>query len=251
MVNHSGMRLGKLAVKDLAHIPDLARYAVSVPLPTPPEKVDWSAGVPFTMLANDAVGDCTAAAVLHAWQIAERWRDGSSPVPCDEEAIANYCASSGYQPGKPETDRGAALADVMEQWRTSGFTTPLGNSKISGFSKITNNFRVKEALWLLGPLVVGVNLPYSAQTQAIWQTPANLNNENEPGSWGGHAITLAGIDEAGRYGFVTWGELKWAEAGWVKAYMDECYAPVQPAWLGSGHVPSGLLADAILADTPV
>ena len=53
---------------------------------------------------------------------------------------------------------------------------------------------VATAIWLFGGAYIGVELPISAQTQDVWDVPANLTPDDEPGSWGGHAVYLVGYE---------------------------------------------------------
>jgi hypothetical protein len=53
---------------------------------------------------------------------------------------------------------------------------------------------IATAIWLFGGVYIGVELPIAAQTQDVWDVPANPGAEDEPGSWGGHAVYLVGYD---------------------------------------------------------
>ena len=54
--------------------------------------------------------------------------------------------------------------------------------------------QIATAIWLFGGAYIGVELPLAAQSQDVWNVPANPGPDDEPGSWGGHAIYLVGYD---------------------------------------------------------
>ena len=56
---------------------------------------------------------------------------------------------------------------------------------------------IAQAIWLFGGAYIGVELPISAQRQEVWDVPANPGPDDEPGSWGGHAVYLVGYDLRG------------------------------------------------------
>ena len=248
MADHANMRLGKKAALTPAHLPTLSRYAVSAPLPRPPAKVDWSNGVPWPIFANDQVGDCVIAAMMHAVAAAQRWSEGAAVVQPDKIALANYTAFGKYLPGHPETDNGLVIAEAMDDWRVNGLTTEQGLNRARGVARIERLTQLKSALWLFGPLLLGLQMPASAQSQDVWTKPDNLEGDNAPGSWGGHCVLLVGLDADGTASLVTWGAVKRAEAGWLTAYLDEAWIAVQAAWVESGTTPCGVLADHIVAD---
>ncbi|MGO8790269.1 MAG: hypothetical protein ACLQVL_23205 [Terriglobia bacterium] len=53
---------------------------------------------------------------------------------------------------------------------------------------------IATAIWLFGGAYIGVELPITAQNQDVWDVPANPGPNDEPGSWGGHAVYLVGYD---------------------------------------------------------
>jgi len=59
---------------------------------------------------------------------------------------------------------------------------------------------IAQAIWLFGGAYIGVELPISAQRQDVWDVPANPGPDDEPGSWGGHAVYLVGYDLRGMGG---------------------------------------------------
>jgi hypothetical protein len=106
---------------------------------------------------------------------------------------------------------------------------------------------IATAIWLFGGAYVGVELPVRAQGQEVWDVPKNTGSDDEPGSWGGHAIYLVGYDFSPSSGAqhptftcVTWGRTKRMTWAWVQKYCSEAYALVSKDWLGStGVAPCG------------
>jgi hypothetical protein len=243
------MRLGRLSPGPTPHLPDITRYTARAPLPEPPDDINWTIGTDWPLLANDIVGDCTCAAVLHYIQSAERWHDGTARPPTDAQALYAYSAISDY----PATDTGALISDVLTHWHTTGFEAPSGHDTIHATLRLdpANTLQLRQALWLFGPLILGARLPLAAQTQARWTTPTDLTDANEPGTWGGHCVLLTGWHADGTIDIITWGQVKPTEPGWLTAYADEAWAVLHPTWIATGKSPSGWLAEAVIADMQV
>lgn len=247
MTDHSCMKLGRLHPKPTPHLPALRAYAGMQPLPQPPIDIDWGRGTDgWPMLANDTVGDCTAAGVLHLVQAVERWRDGIGQAATDAEALAAYSSYTDY----PASDPGAVVADVLAKWRSDGFAYGDAIDRITAYVRVdtANALEMRRALWLFGPLIIGAMLPIAAQTQDVWPSPATLAGTNAPGSWGGHCLLLTGWHDDGLVDLVTWGGVKQARIGWLSAYADEAWAVLHPTWIASGRSPSGWLVDALTAN---
>ena len=238
------MKLGRIPSGPTPHLPALATYAATEPLPEPPDVVDWTDGLfDWPLLANDRLGDCTVAGVLHYIQAATRWRDGAPIRATDDEAEDGYRALGWDGIGE---GNGAMLSDVMQRWQSAGFLFSGAYDRITSFARVEPE-HLKAALWLAGPIIIGANMPIAAQTQPVWPAPASLDGDNAPGSWGGHCMLLVGLDAAGSARLVTWGGIRLASAGWISTYVDEAWAALHPAWVASGRSPSGWLADRVAA----
>jgi hypothetical protein len=212
----------------------------------PPDDINWNDSIPWTLLANDTVGDCTCAGMLHYIQAAQRWCDGAAMIPTDAQALYAYSRISPY----PASDTGALISDMMIKWAAEGFSAPTGTDKILATMRIdpSNTLHLRQGLWLFGPLIIGANLPLAAQAQSEWTTPPNLTGDNAPGGWGGHCVLVVGWHADGTIDIITWGQVKTVEAGWLAAYCDEAWAVLHPLWIASGKSPSGFPIDQLTAD---
>lgn len=250
MADHGRMRLGRQSPRPTPLLPSILTYTARAPLPEAPATIDWSENIEWPLLANDRVGDCTCAAVLHYAQAAERWHDGVGRPASDAEAVAAYSSVSSYEPQRPETDTGALISVVLEHWHNAGFAAPGGNNRISALVRLDpgDAAQLRQALWLFGPLIIGARLPLAAQTQQRWTAPLDLAGVNAPGSWGGHCMLLTGWHDAVSVNLITWGDVKVADPGWIATYCDEAWAVLHPTWIASGKSPSGWLVETVIAD---
>lgn len=226
------------------HDPRTLRFAnyITPSLPSPPPAIDYGDKVKsWKILANDALGDCTCAGILHMIMLwASQW--GSVPNFTDQDAINLYEALCGYDPAKPNSDQGGVEIDILKAWRKS----PIQGCELLAFASVdpTNWEHVKLAHWLAGTLYMGVNLPKSAQKPGLWK-----DTSDAPGGWGGHCmVTSAYRDKRGVCSFynsktltaITWGTTQEMTAEWVAKYCDELWVPITPAWFSkTGAAPNG------------
>ncbi|NNN06206.1 MAG: hypothetical protein HKL90_09935 [Elusimicrobia bacterium] len=234
-VSEPSRRLGKKApVRDPRNLL-LSKYAASN-LQAPPAQVDFSAKVKnWGMMLNDTLGDCTVAACGHQIQ---QWtaNAGKQVTPPDASILSAYEAVSGYRPGRPSTDNGAEMLTVLKYWRKLG----IAGHKIGAFAYIdpTNFDHLRAAVWTFGSAYIGLAMPKSSQKQAVWDVPAGgAVGDGAPGSWGGHAVEVAGFGPKGLL-IVTWGELKWMTWDFLKTYCDEAYAIISQDFLAAGKTPN-------------
>ena len=248
MTDHSNLKLGKRARRLDGRTLKLARYLTAA-LPPAPPSVDWSKSVgAWGVHLNDSLGCCTIAAAANAIQT---WtaNAGQEVIVPDADVLKYYEAWDGYNPCDPSTDQGGVELDVLNNWRQQGFSA----SALDAFAAVNhaNSGLVEIAINLFGGLYIGVELPLSAQTQDVWDISANPGLNDEPGSWGGHAIYLVGYDPV-TLTCVTWGLLKKMTWAWFGRYCSESYALISKDWLEvTGITPGGLDLAALEADLKI
>ena len=244
LTNHSMMKLGKLPAVHDQRIPLLHKYIAH--LPPAPVEADWTKGLTsFGMMANDKLGDCTAAGVGHAYQI---WSANARQewTPKDEQIIGFYSGSTNYNPRDPSTDQGGVETSVLRYLLKEGFC----GRHISGFASITagDTENIKQAVHLLGGCYTGIGLPISAQSQDVWDLPAGgAQGDGAPGSWGGHCVFVPAYNARGPI-CVTWGALKQMTWAFWHAYGDEAYGVVAGAWIKDGASPGGIKIAELMTD---
>jgi hypothetical protein len=229
-----GRRLGKLPPKLDRRTLKLARYLV---VEKAPPKADYITGkVPqFPMLLNSDYGNCTICGPLHMRQV---WNANTSRdfAPTDQMALEGYQAACGYVPGRPETDQGGNMLDVLRFWRTVG----IGGETILAYAKVdvTDRNEVKLAIAIFGAIYTGAMLPLSAQGQGIWHMTGGPRAK--VGSWGGHAYMIPKYERYHVHN-VTWDEVIPATYRWNDTYCDEAYVVFSREWVtGEGRSPTGI-----------
>lgn len=243
MIDHRPIRLGKLPAK---HDPRTLKLAAYLPAELPPIPAEhaWSPGVDgWPMFRNDTVGDCTCAGAAHQ---VRTWTGNEKPPAIalsDADVLAMYSAVTGYDPADPESDQGAYLLDVLKYWRATG----CAGHKIGAFAQVPlKQELVKAAIYLFGGVYVGLLLPITAQSQAVWDVETTAG-DGQPGSWGGHCVAIVDYDNEGLT-CATWGELRRMTWAFFATYCDEAYAIISPDWIQDGQSPSGLNMAALQSD---
>jgi len=197
------------------------------------------------MWANDMLGDCTAAALANT-ALAIGALEQFVPVVSQEAVLALYSATSGYVPGRPETDRGAVFADVLQYQCGAGWNT--GREVFSGpwaTLEAQDLGFMRFALVLFGAVQLGVALSISDQNMAVWDTEAPAAaGDPTPGSWGLHALVLwdyTGTAPDDVVHLATWGRLQPATWRWVARRTDEAHIILWRSLLSStGYAWNGL-----------
>jgi hypothetical protein len=223
-------------------------------MPPPPVSVDWysKVGPQWVLGHNDQYGDCTIAASANAilgWTA----NGGSAFRVSDDAVLARYAALTGFDPAKPSTDMGAVETDVLGRWSASGWDVggQTGDTMLWAAVNPADLAAVKSTINLFGGIYIGLALPLSAQDQVLWNVPATGPNKGAgaPGSWGGHAVWVAGYDQSGPV-LVTWGAVKRATWRFWQEYCDEAYALFSRLhWnLPDGHSPGHVDTEALAAN---
>ncbi|MBB3174866.1 hypothetical protein FHR90_002713 [Endobacter medicaginis] len=241
-------RLGRRAPPPGTPAPRLARYLRAAPPPAP-ARLDRATGIGWRMFCNDRLGCCTIAALANA--IVQRTQlGGGTPLVMDDATVEHcYGIVGGYVPGRPETDAGAVETDVLGWFAREGVRLRPQGVECGVWARLAAGDReaIRQAVQLFGSAYLGLDLPRRAQTQTVWEPVAGDDALDRPGSWGGHAVLVAGYDEA-EVSLITWGGVQKASWAFLDRYCDEAYAVFAPGeWLGPRGTSPGDLDFATLA----
>jgi hypothetical protein len=230
------LKLGKQAARHDPRTLMLASYATAE-LPAPPLQLDLThkVNVPWGMMDNDQIGDCTCAAAGHLMMEWTANAKGKIFDPTDKQIVAAYSAITGYDPSTGANDNGAVELDVLNYWRQHG----IAGHKIQAFvaTEPSNQTHIMDSVWIFGGCYIGLQMPKSAQAQTAnhqpWSVPAQgPTGDGKPGSWGGHAVPVVAYN-ARVLTVVTWGALQTMTWAFWDAYCDEAYAIISADFLKS------------------
>ena len=240
MPDFSKMMLGKKAARFDKRTLLMENY-LGVSLPPPPMILDYTCGVTqFGMMLNDKLGCCTIAGIGHAQQI---WNlNCGKPLLSilDSTILTTYENWDGYVNGDPTTDNGGDELSVLNDYRQQGFNGSQLLSYVSCNPK--NNVHMRQGVNLFGVVYNGLEMPLTAQNQAIWDVvgdPTDLESPSAPGSWGGHCTVIPKYfftDSSGIYYLLTWGILQPATEAWIVTYCSEAYPLLGQDWVTSKPV---------------
>ena len=244
-------KLGKLAVKRDPRNIQLRDYLRSTAvLPPAPVEASWVTKVPqWPMYKKDILGDCTIAAAAHMIGQWSWYSAGKEAMLSDQDILTAYEAVSGYVPGKPDTDNGAVMIDVLNYWRKTG----IGGHTIQGYAQIQldDMETLKSAVELFGNVYLGVALPISAQGEQAWTvtTGGVYSQAGAVGSWGGHCIPIVAYSPE-TFTVVTWGETLKMSHNFLRDYADEMYVVLSEDWVErqSLMAPSNINLERLSAD---
>jgi hypothetical protein len=219
-----------------------------VKLPSPPDSVSWTAGIPsWPMMGNDTLGDCVEAAMGH---MVEEWSHfaGQGSIPSDQAVITAYSGIGGYVPGDPSTDQGSDMLTALNYWRKTG----IAGHKILAFVALNtqNLVELQTAMWLFGNAFIGIQLPLSVHYAESWSVPQHGTSTpaGAIGGWGGHCVPVVGGNPLGTT-VVTWGQTMFMSRNFYKVYADEAYAVLSQDWLNrAGFSPANFNLAQLKAD---
>lgn len=227
--------------------PDLANPPAAVSRPHP--------GFQWGMLANDRLGDCVIAMMLHS--IEDFHLDAGTPVPAftDADAIKIYSAITGYDPNDPNSDQGTNETTAMTYWEHPGLQTSDGMDHQIVATVAVDPSNLNECRIAIDEFVdlqIGIALPLNAQGQTEWRVIGNgQTGDSAPGSWGGHGIPFREYD-ADTFKCVTWGAELLLTVPFHQAYSQEAHVVVTKEMLTkTGVGPSGVAWDELIADINV
>jgi len=237
-------KLGKLPVRTDVRTLRLPRYVDLTKLPPPPDTLDLTQSVrEWPMYANDRIGDCTTAAAGH---MIEAWTAASSGRAVEITERSVLTAFDAVKVVDPRTgEEGAVELDVLRYWRKVG----IGDHRIGAYTSVPihDPTLVRTGAWIFGGLYIGLSLPLSAQTQAVWDWTGTLSGDSLPGSWGGHAVDVVRYDAEGLT-VVTWGRLQTMTWSFWDRYCDESYCIIATDFLRGDVAPNGFDLATLNAD---
>ena len=232
-----------LKLSDYIHA-QLAKPPAAVSRPHP--------GFAWGMLANDTIGDCVIAMMLHS--IEDFHLDAGTPAPAftDADAISIYSAITGYVPGDPSTDRGTDEGAAMRYWEHPGLNTADAGKHTIVATVAVNTSDLNECRIAIDEFVdlqIGIALPTTAQGQTEWTVVGDgKTGHSAPGSWGGHGIPYREYD-AETFKCVTWGAELLLTVPFHQDYAQEAHVIVTKEMLSNTGVgPSGVAWDELIAD---
>lgn len=223
------LMLGKGPAKIDSRTLRLASYLPEI-LPEAPLTCDWLQGsVPWGVMRNDELGNCTCAAVGHGHQvISSNTPDGLMSIP---QGIVDdlYQKACGWVPGDPATDQGGIILDVLNYVRKNQF----GSHVLFAYAAPDpgNVEHIKQAIFNFGAVDIGLLLPLTAQDQVgrVWDVVVP-GTGSQPGSWGGHSVVVSAYDEEGLT-CVTWGATQRMTWAFWRTYCDEAFALLFRMWM--------------------
>lgn len=213
-----------------------------------PASVNYGAVPTIGMHLNDQWGDCTCAADANIVQQQTCLGQGTEAVVADSEVLKAYEAVGNFDPsqggpGNNPTDQGAQVPDALGYLQKTGMLGSDGQvHKIAGYGQIdvTQRSRLQTAIWELGGLSIGINMPGSAMTQfnagQYWDVVAD-----DGGNDGGHCTYVCGYNAVG-YQLWTWNKLWFMTYAFWDKYVEEAWAVISQDWVNraSGKDPDGV-----------
>jgi hypothetical protein len=208
-------------------------------MPVPGRYRPSSGVAEFPMYGNADWGDCVEAGGGHALESLTRYGTGTTVVVSDADVLRWYSDVAGFDPnagppGQNPTDQGTMIADFLDYWRKTG----LNGHKILAHGMVKDPAKVKAALNVFGILVLGVDLPQSAEDQFNAGQPWTV----VAGSpiLGGHCLVVPyyAVNPDG----ITWANKVEITASWWTKYVTEVHFVVAPEWVSAtaGTTPSGV-----------
>jgi hypothetical protein len=220
--------LGKLPAQPARPHLKLQTALVNIPLPAPPETVDWHSAIPdWPVYGNNIYGCCVWSAIGHEIQQKTQYATGDDVQVTTADLLTGYSVVTGFNPNDPRTDNGTYVQDALKYWRTQGIG---GAHRIILYAEVQvgDLNEVKQAVQLFGDLHIGFSFPESAMSQFNNRQPWTV----VPGSTieGGHAVTVVGYDTEYLY-VVTWGAVQRMSWAFFQAYCDEAWCVLTPEWI--------------------
>lgn len=219
-------------------------------VPDVPEDYSLALPLPPDSLGNSKVGNCVDASGGHYFEQISA-RSGCLIKPTSTGVIADYSEFTGYDPLRPETDRGGQLSAFMTRLRTSGMIVQMVTRTVTENGvKVTKTFpqrlgidgyvevnakdlgRLKAACYLSGGLLLATALPNKMVSGAslygaVWDTNSTFV---DGGIKGYHAILGAYAHDKG-IKVNSWGGYKLMTEAYLTRYCYTAFAPISFSWM--------------------
>lgn len=206
--------------------------------PAPAECNDYCSKVtvPWGMYGNDEIGDCTAADTAHALMLRTACV-GQIVVPTDADVIKFYSDTTGYVPGKPETDQGADEQAICQYLVTHGFLGHRASATVP--VDCSNVEHLKWTTYLFGTCRLGLNLPAYAEDQFDDDKPWDFDPSKNNTDVEGHDVPIVDY-RGGLFYVVTWGSKQAVTPRALSRWVEESHAELFYDWVQKqGTSPSG------------
>lgn len=237
------MKFGRRPRRHDSRVPHFSALTAKRALAPPPLIVDYAAALPdnLGMFGNDALGDCTCAAVYHALQAWTANAKRHMDFEPDREAVMLYELACGYVPGDPSTDQGGVEQDVLNFWLNIGVPIAHGSRQqsLAAFIEVDtrNLMDVKQALFQGGLVYIGFEVPAS-----FGGDPWDFNPTQDNSIVAGHAVILVGYnDTLQEFTAISWGQKFRMTYRFFSKFVDEAYMLADRDWIEcTGSTPAGL-----------
>lgn len=224
----------------------LKHYVMNPRAVTVPDLINWTnlPVYPYSIIGNDDYGDCVEAGEYHADQVL-----GADYQPTASDALGLYSSLTGFNPNNPSTDQGTDIPTALDYWLTNPL--PGSGTRLGAYASldVRDLTEVALALYLGGAVLVGGDLPYSAEQQFN----ANMPWTVVPGSpiVGGHCWTVTmNTSSASIGGGITWGQYQQWTYKWWNKYVAEAYVLFAEEWVAppNGVAPNHIAWSDLNAD---
>jgi len=224
----------------------LKHYLMNPRAVTVPDQINWTTLVNdgFGIIGNDNYGDCVEAGIYHADQVL-----GSGYDPTASDALGLYSTLTGFNPNVPSSDQGSDIPSSLDWWLSNPL--PGSGSRLGAYLSldVRDLTEVALGLWLGGSVIVGGDIPYSAETQFDRNMPWTV----VPGSpiVGGHSwIISMNTTSAQVSGGITWGKFQTWTYKWWNKYVSEAYVLFAEEWVAppNGVAPNHIAWSDLNAD---
>ncbi len=238
--------LGRVKPRASAQCLQLDNYVgpKSLKMAAMPASYNWgtkAAASIARVYVNDQLGCCVWSGKFHhmgVWAANDN-DSGGEVFATDQEVRSQYLAYTGGR------DVGSNIEEVLNIFRNRGLVANGKTYKIDGFMGVDWQKKelVKAAIYALGGVTIGFDLPGSWSNSAIWDVTSS-------GIVGGHDVLLFGYDDIGCF-VASWGriyKMTWA-AVMSTRWIDQMFALLAPLWYNADQLsPLNFNVAALQAD---